>query len=168
MTTQRQQKDISAAEAEWSRRATAAAVRAARDAITKSIPMMTPVGRLNDQQIGWIVFSALCAWISKRAEQACSEGQEFHLDKVEKALQDPGGEVSPIPWDAGAVEHILPELGSIAGVDWSLPVGGWPKEMVIGFVCAAMELARKAFAARDVGGTIIKPAHGNRQDQARA
>jgi hypothetical protein len=142
---------------EWQRRATAAATEAARKLIGGKIPMMTPVGRLTDRELGWLVMSAICAWIANRAEQACAEG--FDLQAVEDALRNPGSEnATPSPWDAGAVATILPDLADLKDIDWRLPLRDWSQETMIRFLCAGFELMRQAFASRDVGGTLVKPA----------
>jgi hypothetical protein len=69
------QVSLSALEDEWQRRATAAAIEAARGVIRMDgpIPPLTPIGRLSDTEWGWIVAAILFAWISARAEQAAAE-----------------------------------------------------------------------------------------------
>jgi hypothetical protein len=147
--TMRRPPSLSAVEDQWQRDATAAALRAARKMIGDKIPMMTPVGRLSDYELGWLISAAICAWIAKRAEQACAEG--FDLALVEDALRNPGK--SPPPWDVGAVATILPDLADIKDIDWNLSLNDWPKETMIRFLLAAFELMRQGFAARDAGGT---------------
>ena len=93
-------------EDEWQRRATAAAIAAARKIVLGDLAAInknTPVGRLNDVAWGRIVSAVLFAWISSRAEQATTEG----LD-VEQTIKLTG--LDPNPWDAGAIAAILPEL----------------------------------------------------------
>jgi hypothetical protein len=59
--------------------------------------------------------------------------------------------LDPQPWDAGAVAAILPELAdTCSGLDWSKPLGAWPKDDIIEFLLKAMSLIRKAMIARDV------------------
>jgi len=104
-----------ALEDEWLRRATAAAIAAARDVIKLDgpIPPGTPVGRLADVELGWVLAAMLFAWVRTRAEQAACE----QLD-TEQCIRLTG--LDPEPWDAGAVAAILPELaGACAGIDWS-------------------------------------------------
>jgi len=133
-----------ALEDEWLRRATAAAIEAARGVITLGgpVPPATPVGRLNDTELGWVLAAMLFAWISKRAEQAACE----QLD-TEQTIRMTG--LDPEPWDAGCVAAILPELASTS-FDWSQPITAWPKDTMVEFLLTAMRLIRKAMIARDL------------------
>jgi hypothetical protein len=70
-------------------------------------------------------------------------------------IRDPG--VTPAPGDAGAVETILPDLGGMRGVDWSVPIGNWSKDTMLLFLCAAYELMSKAITARDRGSDLASP-----------
>ena len=133
-----------ALEDEWLRRATAAAIEAARGVITLGgpIPPATPVGRLNDTELGWLLAAMLFDWVRTRAEQAACE----QLD-TEQCIRLTG--LDPEPWDAGAVAAILPELAS-ASFDWSQPITAWSKDTMIEFLLTAMRLIRKAMIARDL------------------
>jgi hypothetical protein len=133
-----------ALEDEWLRRATAAAIEAARGVIALGgpIPPATPVGRLADTEWGWILAAMLFAWIRTRAEQAAAE----QLD-TEQCIRLTA--LDPEPWDAGAVAAILPELASTS-FDWSQPITGWPKGTMIEFLLTAMRLIHKATIARDL------------------
>jgi hypothetical protein len=144
-----------AIEDEWQRRATAAAIESARKLIgvDGKINPSTPIGKLSDDDLGWILCSGICAWISKRAEQATAEG--FNLSVVEEAIRDTGA--TPQPWDAGAVATILPNLADVPGIDWSLSLNEWPREMMLTFLCAGFGLVKQAMAARDAGPTITQP-----------
>ena len=132
---------------DWQRRATAAAIEAARGVIKLDgpIPPGTPIGRLSDTEWGWILAAMLFAWISKRAEQAAAE----QLD-TERTIRMTA--LDPEPWDAGAVAAILPELADACSgkVDWSKPLAEWPRETIIEFLLKAMPLIRKAMIARDL------------------
>jgi hypothetical protein len=141
---------ISALEDVWQRRATEAAIAAVRDVAKPGgvIPPGIPIARLSDLELGWFVASALFGWIRTRAEQATSEGLE-----IESTIRTSGLELDP--WDAGAVATILPELGEIQGVDWSKPIGAWPRDTMVKFLTAAFALIRKAVDARDLGGGTI-------------
>ena len=99
----------SAIEDVWQRRATAAAIEAARKVVKVDgvIPPGTPIGRLGDVEWGWIVAAILFGWISTRAEQATAENIDTEL-----AIRMTG--LDPEPWDAGAVATILPELAETA------------------------------------------------------
>jgi hypothetical protein len=135
-----------ALEDEWQRRATAAAIEAARGVITLGgpIPPATPVGRLADVELGWLLAAMLFAWVRARAEQACCE----QLD-TEQCIRLTG--LDPEPWDAGCVAAVLPELAAACpGIDWSQPLTTWPKDTMIEFLLIAMRLIRKAMIARDL------------------
>ena len=130
----------------WQRKATEAAIAAARGVVKHDgpIPPLTPIGRLSDTKWGWLVAAILFGWISTRAQQATAE----NLD-VERTIQ--ASAVSPDPWDAGAVLAILPELaGACPDIDWSLPLASWSKETMAEFLLAALRLIRKALIARDL------------------
>jgi hypothetical protein len=128
----------------WQRRATAAAIKAARSVVGTegAIPSGTPIGRLSETEWGWIVAAVLFGWIKTRAEQAAAE----ELD-TEQTIRLAG--LDPEPWDCGAVSAILPELAETPGIDWSKPIGAWPQDVVINFLLIAMRLIRKAQIARD-------------------
>src|SRR6516164_9052273 len=112
-----------ALEDEWQRRATTAAIGAARRVVQTDgpIPPGTPIGRLSETEWGWVLAAMLFAWIGKRAEQAASE----QLD-TEQTIRLTG--LDPEPWDAGAVAAILPDLADACPLDWSKPVIEWPRE----------------------------------------
>jgi hypothetical protein len=144
-----------AIEESWQRQATAAATESARKVIGGAVPAGTPVGKLNDFELGWLVSAGICAWISKRAQQACSEG--FELLRTEEFIRETGA--TPRPWDAGAVAAILPELADVPGIDWNLRLNEWSRDTTIKFLCAAFELMQRAMAARDAAeNPIARPA----------
>lgn len=129
----------------WQRKATEAAIAAARGVIRTdgAIPPGAPVGRLGDVEWAWIVSAILFGWIAVRAEQASSE----QLD-AEQTIRLTG--LASDPWDAGAVMAILPELGEVSGIDWSKPLSEWSRETMVGFLTTALNLIRKAVIARDL------------------
>jgi hypothetical protein len=136
----------------WQRQATAAAIESARKMIGDGVVSPdTPVGHLSDEQFGWLLCAGIASWIATRAAQAVDEGNAA----IEAAIRDTGTE--PPPWDAGAVETILPELGAMAGVDWTVPIFDWPKNTMLLFLCAAYRLMSKAITARDQGGDLTAP-----------
>lgn len=141
----------SALEDEWQRRATAAAIEAARKVVKVDgvIPPGTPIGRLGDVEWGWLVAAVLFGWIKTRAEQATAE----EID-TEQAVRLTG--LDPNPWDAGAIAIILPELAEARGLDWTKPVDGWSCEEMTLFLVEALRLVRKALMARDLGGGVTK------------
>jgi hypothetical protein len=140
------QVSLSAIEDQWQRDATAAAIAAARGVVQMDgpIPPGTPIGRLSDVELGWIVAAVLFAWIGKRAEQATAEQLDTEQTIRLTALD-------PQPWDAGAVAVVLPELAdACSDLDWSKPLAEWPRESMIEFLLKAMRLIRKAMIARDL------------------
>jgi hypothetical protein len=139
----------SQAEDEWVRRATARCTEAARKIVTDgALPSGTPIGRLTDDEWGWVVCAVIFAWVSTRAQQAASE----ELDS-EQTIRMTG--YSPDPWDAGAVAAILPELAEIEGVDWSLPLSEWSPEAITTFLLSAFTLIHKATIARDLTSSVL-------------
>jgi hypothetical protein len=132
----------------WQRRATAAAIVAARELINGgAIPPATPISRLSDSELGWLTAASLFAWIKTRSEQATAEGWDMEVTLRLTALD-------PQPWDAGAVESILPELGAFPDFDWSKPITSWPKDTMVRFLLEALRLTNAAMIARDVGGGV--------------
>src|SRR5215831_8538887 len=130
----------------WQRRATAAAIAAVRQVIDgDAIPKATPIGRLTDIELGWLVAAAVFGWICARAEQATAEGWD-----TEQTLRLTG--LDPCPWDSGAVMNILPQLADLDGIDWGKPVNAWSKDTITRFILAATKLTSTAMLARDVGG----------------
>jgi hypothetical protein len=132
----------------WHRRATAAAIEAARKVVGDAIPAGTPIGRLSDTEWGWLSAAVLFGWISTRAEQAVAE-------KIDSELVVRMTNLDPEPWSAGTVASVLPELAETPGIDWTLPLAQWPRETMVGFLLAATRLIRKAEIARDLSDTGI-------------
>jgi hypothetical protein len=136
----------------WQREATAAAIASARKMIGNGVVHPeTSVGGLSDEQLGWLLCAGICAWIATRSAQAVDEGNAA----IEMNIRNIGTE--PPPWDAGAVETILPDLANVEGIDWNATVFSWPKDMMLLFLCSAYGLMSKAIAARDRGGGITAP-----------
>jgi hypothetical protein len=130
----------------WQRRATAAAIGAARQVVQIDGPISpgTPIGRLGEVEWGWIVAAVLFGWIQTRAEQAAAE----QLD-TERTIRMTA--LDPEPWDAGAVAAVLPDLASACEhIDWSKPLADWSRETIVEFLLTAMPLIRKAMIARDL------------------
>jgi hypothetical protein len=142
----------SVTEDDWQRKATAAAVTAARNIVLgddAAINKSAPVGRLSDTEWGWIVTAVLFAWIGARAEQAAAE----ELD-TEQTIRLTG--LDRNPWDAGAIAAILPELAQCRGIDWSKSLNDWPRETMIEFLLEALRLVRRGMIARDLGDGITR------------
>jgi hypothetical protein len=153
----------SAIEDAWQRRATAAAIAAARKVIDTDgvIPPGTPIGRLGKTEWGWLVAAILFGWISTRAEQAAAE----EID-TERCVRLTG--LDPEPWEAGAVLAILPELADACpNIDWSQPLMSWPRETMVEFLLKAMRLIGKAMIARDISdcGVTQRSSAGTRPTQ---
>jgi hypothetical protein len=141
---------LSQQEDERQRRATTAAIAAARKVANgNAINRNTPVSRVSDPEWGWIVSAILFSWISTRAEQATAEG----LD-TEQTIRLTGLDLDP--WDAGAVRTILAELCDAVQVDWDLPLKDWSAETMTDFLTVALGLIRKATIARDLGSGITR------------
>jgi hypothetical protein len=136
----------------WQAKATAAAVAGARKIVALnggSFPATTLLGKLSDQQWGWVVTAAIFGWIQTRCEQAIEEG----LDQ-EQAVRQTG--LKPSPCDVAAVTSILPTLADKAGVDWDLPLKAWSKDEMTNFLLMAMRLTVTAEVARDSGQILRK------------
>jgi hypothetical protein len=137
---------IAADQDRWMRQATDASIAAAKDVVGVDGPIRptVPIGRLARDEWGWIASTVVWAWVATRAEQAATEGWN-----VEQAIRTTS--LKPDPWSAGAVAAILPKLAEACpDLDWSQPVGAWPKDDIVQFLLAAFGLIQDAFAARDV------------------
>src|SRR5262249_34643831 len=119
-------------DSEWQEAATAASIAAARKVVLgddAGINKNTPVGRLSDLEWGWIVTSAIFAWIATHAEQATVKGLDVE-QTIRFSMLDPN------PWDAGMISTVLPKLADV-GIDWSKPPADWSRETMITFLSAA-------------------------------
>ena len=144
--------EITKRENEWQDKATAAAIAAVRKIALNSsgLPPTTPVGRLTDLQWGWLVTAAIFGWIQTRCEQAIEEG----LDQ-ERVVRLTG--LTPSPCDIAVVTSILPTLADQPGIDWTLPLEAWSKDLMANFLLQAWRLIGAAEIARDHGaGKILK------------
>jgi hypothetical protein len=129
----------------WVRRATAAAIAAAKDLVATQGPIRssTLIGKLDDSQWAWIASTVIWQWVATPAEQATTEG----LD-VERAIRIT--KLNPDPWNVGAVKSILPELAkSCPGFDWTRPANTWSRDELSQFLLTAFTLIQRASAARD-------------------
>jgi hypothetical protein len=136
---------LSAVNDAWTKKAAEAAVAEARKAIRDdgAIPPSTPVGRLTDRELGWLVSGSLLGWIETRSRQAVEESWDH-----EKTIRTTG--LVPEPWDIGSVMAILPKLvEACPDLDWSKPIGEWPRETMAEFLLTALRLIRRAMVARD-------------------
>jgi hypothetical protein len=139
---------LSAIEDCWQREATRVAIEKARAAVSSgAVPPMTPIGRLSDVEWGWIVAAILFGWIDTRARQAVDNGVG-----VNKHIRDTG--IDPDPWDAGAIESILPELAR-PEIDWTKSLAEFTREEMIEFLGDAFNLISKAMLARDNGENLV-------------
>ena len=135
----------------WLRKATAAAIAAARKIVEEgAVNPAAPVGRLSDNEWGWIFSSSLFAWIVVRSEQAVAE-------QIDSELTIRAVGYDPNPWDVGAIAAILPDLSETPGIDWTKPLASWSRDDMLAFLTAAFALIRKGMIARDLsGGTITR------------
>jgi hypothetical protein len=136
--------------------ATTAMITAARKmALTNSPLMNTPVGRLTDQQWGWLCTASLFAWIRSRTEQAIGDGSD-----VEKMICETG--LTPSPVNVAVVTAILPKLAETADIDWALPLLAWSKEQMMNFLLKAWTMIEQAeiVAAHNKNG-VLRKADGN-------
>lgn len=144
--------EIAKHEDEWQRKAMAAAISGARKMAlgTKDLPPMTPIGRLTDDQWGWIVAQIIFEWITVRIEQATTEQIDF---ETAVRLID----ARPSPCDVGAIAAILPRLAN-APINWSKPLADWSRDDMLAFLSLAYETTKEAIAARDraPGGVLSK------------
>jgi hypothetical protein len=144
--------DLTQREDEWGRRATAAAIAAARKIVLGEAAALknAPMGRLSDIEWGWIVTSIIFAWIATRAEQATTEGLDAE-QTIRMSMLDPN------PWDAGMIAAVLPKLADAPGVDWAMPLADWSRESMIAFLFTVLGLIREATIARDLAdGSITR------------
>jgi hypothetical protein len=163
---------ISAERDDWLRRATAAAIAAARDVVgeTGLIRPSMPIGKLTISEWGWIASAAISAWVATRAEQAATEGWD-----LEQTIRTVSSESDIDPWDTGGVMAILPKLPEACGegFDWSKPIGDWPKEMIAEFLLVAFKLIWRGMIARaviegQVAGRPVRVDVIGREDNAAA
>ncbi|MGY3615701.1 hypothetical protein [Bradyrhizobium sp. USDA 10063] len=133
-------------DAEWMAKATRSAIDAARAVISEhGIKPRAMVSSLSDLEWGWICCAAIFAWIKTKSQQAVAEGVGY--DQAIRFMPD----YFPQPWDAGAVESILPALAELKGVPWDKPIGEWSKEQVIRFTWNVHYLIDGAIARREEG-----------------
>lgn len=131
---------------DWQREAThAAAVSARQIATGENINGRAMVSSLSEIEWGWIVCAAIFAWIRTKAEQAVAEGKDYDMTIRAMSNRDPE------PWEAGAITSILPDLGSIDGLDWDQPIGEWSKDQIVKFAWSIHRMSNSAMASRDEG-----------------
>ena len=104
---------------EWQRRATAAAIAAARAVVLgdeAAIPTTRRSAGSRDIEWGWIVAAVIFAWISTRAEQATAEGLDVEQAvRIDAASTRTRG--TPAPW-----RRSCRSSADAPGVDWSKPL----------------------------------------------
>lgn len=131
---------------DWDLKATSAAIDAARAVVSgEGINARAMISSLSDVEWGWIAAATIFAWIKTKAQQAVEEGCGYDTAIRTMAHRNPA------PWEAGAVETILPGLGDLQGVDWSKPIGEWSKDAIVSFAWQIHRLTHAALAARDEG-----------------
>lgn len=142
---QKKPRDI---DADWDRQATQSAIDAAKAVVSgDGINARAMISSLGDIEWGWIVAAAIFGWINTKAKQAVAEGCGYDIPIRTMAAREPA------PWEAGAIETILPALGGVKGVDFDKPLSQWSKEEIVSFSWQIHRLADSALAARDEGAT---------------
>jgi hypothetical protein len=117
---------LSQQEDAWQAEATAQAVADARSMAQSEAKLAnTPVGKLSEQQWGWIINAGIFAWIKTRYQQAVAEGL---------ACEEFVTRMSPSPRDSAIVQSILKPLASQAKIDWSKKLAAWSKQEMTDFV----------------------------------
>ena len=136
--------------------ATTAMIAAARKiAVSNSVLMNTPVGRLTDQHWGWLCTASLFAWIRCRNEQAIGADAD-----IEKMICHAG--LDPSPVDVAVVTSILAKLAETADIDWALPLLGWSKDQMTAFLLKAWKLIEKAeIVAEHSNNGVLRKADGD-------
>jgi hypothetical protein len=137
---------LSDIEADWDRKSHSAAVDAAKAVINDGINGRSMISSLSDIEWGWIAAACMFAWIKTKAQQAVAEGRGY--DETIRSMPHR----SPEPWEAGAVETILPLLGELE-LPWDMPVAEWPKDTITSFAWQIHRMVDSALAARDQGAT---------------
>jgi hypothetical protein len=131
---------------QWTRRAIAAAIAEAREAIghDKAVFPDVRIGHLRDTEWGWIAAGILFGWIQTRAQQATLEGWD-----LEHTIRTLG--TDPEPWSTGAIEAVLPKLfEACPDLSWDQPIAHWSRDAMTEFLATALALIRRAEIARDV------------------
>ena len=140
--TARKTSDI---EADWDVKATQSAIDAARQVVSgDGINARATIGSLSEIEWGWLVAAAIFAWIKTKSQQAVAEGCGYDEPIRSMPSRDPD------PWEAGAVETILPALGDLA-LPWEKPIAEWPKPVITDFSWRIHKLVEDALAKRDTG-----------------
>ncbi len=132
-------------EADWDLKATQSAIDAAKAVCSgEGINARASLGSLSDLEWGWIAAAAVFAWIKTKSQQAVAEGCGY-----DEPIRTMRGR-DPEPWEAGAVETILPALADLS-LPWEKPLGEWSKDAITGFSWSAHKLIEDALAKRDTG-----------------
>lgn len=136
---------LDAIEDEWSKKATKAAIDAARAAVDQAgMADRTRVASLSEVEWGWIVCAAIFAWIKTKGEQAVQEGVGY-----DTPIRFMPGTMQP--WEAGAVEAMLPSLGGLPGVDWNKPLADFDKGEMVSLAWKISSLVAQSLVAQAQG-----------------
>lgn len=138
-------------ETDWDVKASQSAIDAAKAVVGEGINARAAISSLSDIEWGWVAAAAIFAWIKTKSQQAVAEGTGY--DEPIRTMKHR----EPQPWEAGAVESILPALGNLE-LPWDKPIGEWPKPVITTFAWHIHRLVASAMAARDEGAqcTITK------------
>lgn len=134
---------------DWQREEMSRCIAAARDLFAKHINQRASVGSLSDLEIGWVVAAVIFESASTRARQATTEGISYGYSLHVVADREPQ------PWDYGAVETILPTLAETNKLDWTKPLGEWPKDQIVLLAWRCFQLVGNALVARDEGSLDV-------------
>jgi len=137
-------------DAEWDAKASQAAIDGAREA-TESINPRAAISSLSSTEWMWIAMGAVFGWIKTKSQHAIAESKSF--DKTIREMP----QYFPEPWDAGAVESILPKLGDLKGMPWDKPLGDWSTKEMVRLAWNMHYLIDGAIARREEGaeGKIV-------------
>lgn len=128
------------------RDATEAAIVSVRSLLSGANSSINPramVGSLSDTELGYVVTSAVFAWIKAKAEAHLQYGALA----IEQAIRTMGQ--SPEPQEAGAVAIILSKLADVSGLPWDKPVIDWTREEMIKLVWEAHRFVSAALIELD-------------------
>lgn len=107
----------------------------------------TPLGSLNHSEWAGIGWTAICAWISIKSQEAVDNGTPQGLSLRTIPLQDPE------PWEAGTIEACLPALGDLIVELGDKPIGAYSKAEILKLLWTAIKLYKAAEAGRDIAET---------------
>lgn len=110
----------------------------------KFLTAKTTLGSLNHREWADIAWTAICAFITMKAQEAVEYGTPGGLNIKVIPRNDPE------PWEQGTVEACLPALGDIVEqIGAEKPIGAYSKAQIVKLIWTAIKLYRAAEAGRD-------------------